>query len=238
MYALPIIKELSKEKKCNLYIRINHSIGSKDYFKHPSGNIMISKKVFEMILPLLASQPYINEIDFYENQPIDVDLDIFRDLPFSNSFHSIRWYFHIVGKQIDMTIPYLEVGKNEFLNDKVVVVRTFRGRNPLIDYRFLNKYENLLFLGTKEEYEDFVTVVPKTTFYDVKDFLELAQIMNSSKLVITNQTFAFSVAEGMKINRILEANPYNPAVFPIGGNGFDFYFQRHFEEQVSLFLDV
>ena len=233
MYALPVIKEISKTKKCNFYICTNHILGKKGYYKHPSGNIMISDKVLGMILPLLKNQLYLNKVKKWENEIIDVDLDLFRNLPFSNDFHSIRWYYHIVGKQIDMALPYIEVEPSLYFQNKIVIVRTFRGRNPLINYNFLNKYEDLLFLGTRSEYDDFLKIVPSTIFHDVQDFLELAQIMKSAKLVISNQTFAFSVAEGLKVNRILEANPYIPAVFPIGGNGVDFYFQDQFENQVK-----
>lgn len=236
MYALPVIKELSKEKTCNLFINLNQQFG-KTYYKHPSGNIMISKKIYEMLLPLLESQEYINKVSFLDNEDIDVDLDYFRDFPFTTNFHSIRWYYHLVNKQVDMAVPFLKVNQNENFKNKVVIVRSHRGRNPLIDYSFLTKFDELLFLGTKIEYDDFVLKVPNTVFYDVPNFLELAQIMSAARLVITNQTFAFSIAEGLKVNRLLESNPYFPVVFPIGGNGYDFYFQKQFESQVSLFLE-
>lgn len=236
-YALPVIKEISKTKKCNLYIRVNHTMGKKGYYKHPAGNVMISDRIFNMSLPLLQGQNYIHSVQKWNNESIDVDLDLFREFPFSKNFHSIRWYYQITGFQPDMNLSFIDVKPNEKFKNKIVVVRTFRGRNPLIDYSFLNDYDNLLFLGIKSEYDDFVKTVPNTEFYDVKDFLELAQIMKSSKFVITNQTFAFALAEGLKVNRVLEANPFIPAVFPVGNNGYDFYFQKQFENIVKKMND-
>jgi hypothetical protein len=134
-----------------------------------------------------------------------------------------------------MNLPSIHVDSIDKFSDKIAVVRTFRGRNPLISYSFLRNYNNILFLGTKDEFDDFKITVPNAEFYDVKDFLELAQIMKSAKFVITNQTFAFALAECLKINRILESNPFIPAVFPIGGKGVDFYFQNQFEKFVEEF---
>lgn len=135
MYALPVIKELSKTRKCNLYIKINQ-VYSGHYFKHPSGNIMISERSFNMLLPLLHKQVYLNNVEIYSNQPIDVDLDLFRKLPISNQFHSVRWYFHLIGKQVDMTMPYLQIEPHKTIKNKIVIVRTFRARNVFVNYNF------------------------------------------------------------------------------------------------------
>lgn len=235
IYALPVIKEIAKTKKCNLFIRVNYSPSKKPYYKHPSGNVLISQRMYNMAVPLLEKQNYINKVSTWQNEPIDIDLDLFRSFPFNNAFHSVRWYYHITGQFPDMTIPSLQVDTIEKYKDTIVVVRTFRGRNPLVSYSFLNNYKNILFLGTNEEYIDFKNEVPSAEFYDVKDFLELTQIMKSAKFVITNQTFAFALADCLKIDRILEANPFIPAVFPVGGKGVDFYFQEQFEKFVTEF---
>ena len=58
----------------------------------------------------------------------------------------------------------------------------------------------------------------------------MAQIIKSSKFFIGNECFAYSVAEGLKIPRLLEASPDFPVVFPSSDNGYDFYHQNHFEK--------
>lgn len=233
IYAFPVLQEISKQAKCNLIIRLNHSFGSKTYHKHPSGNLMMTQRSFDMLQPLVAQQDYIQKYEVLTNQTIDLDLDVFRKLPVSMEFHSIRWYYHLTGKFPDMTLPFLTVQPHNTIRDKIVVVRTPRGRNPLINYRFLNQCKDVVFLGTKAEYDDFKADVPNADFYDVSDFYEMAQVIKASRLFISNQTFSWALAEGLKVNRLLEANPFLPVVFPIGGNGKDFFFQSHFEALVD-----
>ena len=67
-----------------------------------------------------------------------------------------------------------------------------------------------------------------------KDFLEMAQVIKSSKFFIGNQSVAYPMAEGLKVPRLLEAEPSFPVVQPIGKNAYDFYYQPHFEKFVSL----
>ena len=67
-------------------------------------------------------------------------------------------------------------------------------------------------------------------FHDCKDFLEMAEIIKGSKFFIGNECFAYSIAESLKIPRLLEASPDFPVVFPTSSNGYDFYHQNHFEK--------
>ena len=52
VYSLPLIKELSKTKECNLYIQINKKM-KLYYHNHPSGNVMVNNKTAKLMLPLL-----------------------------------------------------------------------------------------------------------------------------------------------------------------------------------------
>ena len=226
--SLPIIKELSKTHKCNLYIQVN-----KPYNKeHPNhfSSVLLSKKTFNMLVPLLKSQQYISTLEEYHNQEIDINFDIFRDLPISIQFDNLRYYFHVAGIQPNILEPYLEVGKHEKISSKIVIHRTSRYRNHFINYKFLENYENLFFVGTKDEYEDLKKDVKNLKFYDCKDHLEMAMIIKASKFFIGNSSIGHGIAEGLKIPRLLEACPYFPAALPHGNNAYDFYFQIHFEK--------
>jgi len=228
VYSLPVIKELSKTHNCTLYIRADKPMTS-EYYKHPSGNVMLSKKIISKFLPLLQEQEYLSHVAFWEDEEIDIDLDLFRDLPVDFSFLSHRWYFHIAGVQPDLNQKYLQVTDHATIKDKVVIVRSLRAQNYFADYSFLSKYDNLLFIGIREEYEELKKMVPNLEFYDVKDFYEMAQIIKSSKFFLGNQSFAYALADGLKVPRLLEANPEFPVVYPIGEKAYDFYFQEHFE---------
>ena len=75
--------------------------------------------------------------------------------------------------------------------------------------------------------------IPHLKWIQVNDFLELAGIIAGCKLFIGNQSFPFSIAEGLKVPRILEVYYKAANVIPEGENAHDFYFQEHLEELVS-----
>ena len=180
-------------------------------------------------MPLLKKQKYIDKVDIFKNEKIDVNLNLFREMPINFNIDSIRWYFHITGIHSKMDEPYLENIGNHQLKNKIVIIRSKRRRNYLINYNFLKNYNDLLFLGLEDEYEELKKDIPNLEFFDCKDFLEMAEIINSCKLFIGNLSFGFTLAEGLKKPRLLESGPDFPLVYPNGQDAYDFYFQKHFE---------
>ncbi len=217
--SLPSIKEIAKEKKCNLFINTQDGYLSQ-----------ISAK---KLIPLLEKQDYLEKVKIFENELIDVDLNLFRDFPINLNLDSVRWYFHITGIHGDMDNKYLNNIGEHHLKDKIVIIRSISRKNYLINYKFLKKYNNVLFIGLKNEYEDLKKEIPNLNFYDCKDFLEMAQIINSSKVFIGNLSFGYTLAEGLKKPRLLESGLNFPLIYPNGKNAFDFYFQEHFESNFN-----
>ena len=233
IYALPVIKELSKSHECYFYIQSNKKIPV-EYYKHPAGGVYIDDRMLNLFLPLMREQKFFNEVRKYENQSVDIDLNIFRKLPVNICFNSPRWYFQITGIQVDLAAPYLEVSSHEHIKNKIIIHRTFRHRNQFINYKFLKEYDDLIFIGTKDEFEDLKKDISNLQHYNCKDFLEMAQIIKSCKFFIGNQSIAYPMAEGLKVPRLLEAEPMFPVVQPVGKNAYDFYYQPHFEKFVSI----
>ena len=227
--SLAAIKELSKSHKCNLYIEINKKIPL-PYYKHPAGNVYIDERIFKMLIPLLKHQKYLNKVNKYENQEIDIDLNIFREMPINLNFSSPRWFFHVTGVQTDLSQAYLEAEDHNDLRDKIIIHRTFRYRNNFINYKFLNNFKDLYFIGLKNEYEDLKKQVNNLKFYECKNYLDMANIIKSSKFFLGNSSIAFPIAEALKVPRLLEASPNFPIMQPIGKEAFDFYYQPHFEK--------
>ena len=58
----------------------------------------------------------------------------------------------------------------------------------------------------------------------------MAEIIKASKFFLGNLCFSYSLAEGLKVPRLLETCPDFPIVFPVGSNAFDFYHQNHLEK--------
>tara|TARA_X000000950_G_C13764510_1_gene598295 strand:+ start:95 stop:997 length:903 start_codon:yes stop_codon:yes gene_type:complete len=229
IYSLPTIKKISQKKKCNLFIEKN-KLNSQFYYNHPSGNTMINEKSLSMLLPLLKSQNYLNTVKEFQNEEIDVNLNLFREMPFNIVFHSIRWYLHLAGVQINTEESFLDVGNINDFKNKITILRSPRYRNQFIDYNFLSNFKNIVCIGLESEFLDLKKEIKNLEFYNCKDFLEMAKIINSSKFFIGNLCFAYSVAEGLKKPRLLEACPDFPVLFPIGVNSYDAYHQIHFEK--------
>jgi len=130
--SLPVIKELSKDKKCILYIQkekpIPKHVISKD---HPFGSVYLSENSILKMLPLLKKQKYFEKVEIYENQNIDIDLNFFRNLPINFNIDSVRWYFHLTGCFPDLSTNYLEVEHHFKFKDYLVIMRSLRRQNHL-----------------------------------------------------------------------------------------------------------
>ncbi len=233
IYALPVIKELSKDHECHFYIQANKKIDV-EYFKHPAGGVYIDDRMLNLFLPLMREQKFIHKVQKYNNEDIDIDFDIFRTLPVNICFNSPRWYFQITGVQVDLSLPYMDVSEHKDIVNKIVIHRTFRHRNQFINYKFLRNYQDLIFIGTKDEYEDLKKDVPNLEIYNSRDFLEMASLIKSCKFFIGNQSIAYPMAEALKVPRLLEAEPLFPVVQPVGKKAYDFYYQPHFEKFVKI----
>jgi hypothetical protein len=232
--SLPVIKELSKTHKCNFYIQAKKPLESNArHYKRFGDYVFLTDANVDMLLPLFMNQPYIHKVDKYRNQEIDIDLNLIREMPIDFNIDSVRWYSQLTGIHTDLSVPYIFAEPHDVIKNKVTIMRNVRRKNYFTNYKFLKKYENLLFIGLNDEYENLKKEVPNLEFYDCKDFLEMAQIIKSSKLFLGNLSFGYTIAEGLKIPRLLESVPEFPLVYPNGKNAYDFYFQEHFEKLFS-----
>lgn len=181
---------------------------------------------------------------YNENQDEMIDLDKHHVMPIKLQFSNIfRWNFYCYyDMTCDLSEPWLSVGTlpspwNSQRN--ICINRTKRSQNSTINYKFLKQYEDrLFFIGYQDEWVDF------TTMYDlnfprlpINDFLEMAIAIRSSAFFIGNQSIAFSIAEALKVPRVLEVCPYLPNVIPAGRDGFDILFQSSLEGIVKYLAE-
>ena len=96
----------------------------------------------------------------------------------------------------------IDVQYNDY-NDYVLVNRTYRYKNININYKFLSKYRNIIFVGLENEYKEFVKDVP-CDFITCKDFLEMAQIIAGCKFFIGNQSSPLAIAQALDVPRLGE----------------------------------
>jgi len=187
-----------------------------------------------MLYPLLKEQTYIKEINIFKNQEIDINFDIIRKLPLNLLFDNARYGFHIAGIQYNLNNKFIDVEEHSKIKNKIVILRSLRYQNHFINYNFLENFENAYYIGTQAEYVALKKDLKNLEFYECKDFLDMAKIIKSSRVLIGNSSLGIDIAEGLKTPRLLEASPYFPARQIHGENGFDFYFQSHFEKYFNI----
>jgi hypothetical protein len=236
IYALPTIKKIAETVNVpiSLYLRPNQPLKISADKTHPLGNVMLNEKSIEMLEPLISSQPYIDQYGALTNQFIDLDLDYFRaGLVPQDKGNIAHWCAYITGVNPVLWKKWLTVDPDLSFKNDVVIARSERYRNILIDYKFLRNYSNLKFIGVESEYKDIKKYIPNIEWLQVSDFLQMARIIAGCKFFIGNQSFPFSIAEALKVPRILEVSLEVINVIPEGENGYDFLFQDHFEALVN-----
>jgi hypothetical protein len=236
IYSLPVVKKLSEMtfKPVNFLLKLGEHLHLSPGDTHPLNNVMLNQAMADNLMPLLNSQEYINETQIYSEQKVHLNLSLFRESGLELDKGNIaRWNFYTTGINGNLSEPWLKATPNTEFSDSIVLARSTRYNNPLIDYSFLSEHKNVVFVGVKQEYERMKKVVKNLYWHRVNNFLELAEVINGSKLFIGNQSFPFSVAEGLKAVRLLEVYHRIPNVIPEGQHGYDFYFQKHFEYLVD-----
>ncbi|WP_114793184.1 OmpH family outer membrane protein [Niabella yanshanensis] len=235
IYSIPAMKALSGEQGIRLYLPLDQPITQESYWSHPLGNVMLNSSIYKMAEPLLTVQPIIHSCDTYQQQHIDIDLDIFRKLPWNHhKGHISRWHFLYYPGGSDLSKQWLYVPAiDPTAKNGIVICRSQRYNAPGIDYSFLKKYPEVYFLGVENEYRLLKQSIPNLTYLPVKDFLQMASIIAGAKLFIGNQSAPFAMAEGLKVNRLLETYFDCPNVIIEGDTGFEFCYQPQFEELVK-----
>lgn len=210
IYALPLIKALGG----------GHLVlGPSPHKNHFRTREPLSRARFDFIRPLLEAQPYIRSVSFSEKQPETcVDLNQFRNLIYSSQFEA-----HRSNRLSSLVLEWFKAPS--WLDDEpwltcetvpdsppVVFARSLRYRSKAFDWKAIHqKYgEMAVFVGLPEEHADFVAQVGPVPFRRVADAREMAQLIASSALVVSNQTFALSVAVGLQRPVIVEYSSGTP----------------------------
>ncbi|NCI46613.1 glycosyltransferase family 9 protein [Sediminibacterium soli] len=235
IYSIPAMYALAGGRKIRLYLHLHQP--AQDFtpsMKHPNGKLMLNEKSVELLAPLLLAQAGFIGCEAWQGQPIHYDLTMYRRFPFDYRMGSIaRWYFLTFGVSSDLGKPWLSVTPDPSFAKAIVIARSSRYHAPGVDYRFLQQYPELFFIGVPEEYAEMKKQLPSLQYRPVKDFAEMAAVIAGSKLFIGNQSFPFSLAEALKTKRALEVYHQVPNVIVEGANGYDFCYQPQFEKIVK-----
>lgn len=213
---------------------------------HPLTNefgvqVTMTMKQWQMLVPLLEAQDYVESCEIWEGQPADVDLNLSREGAYTTmAFGQIqRWNWYVwPALACDLSKAWIKTDKLEGYKGKVLLNFTERYRNHIITYYFLKKYEDrLLFAGTKGEHELFCKQNNLTIPYlEVENFYELACVINSVDFNLGCQSMVYNIAEGLKVPRIVEVCREASNCIPVGEHAYDFLHQEPLEFYVEKLM--
>lgn len=247
---LPGIREVCREnsKRAIIYQRLDMVGGGHEGSYHPFANefgepICMPESMFTMLRPLLLSQEYIEDFIIYSGQDIDFDMDkirmeVFTNQPKGNLRNWPDFAFPQMANNLSEKSIFLPETGNKYMG-RIVCNFTQRYRNFTTTYFFLKQHtDKLLFAGLSEERDYFCKQWGlDVELLIVKDFLELAKVIEGCKFFLGNQSMCFQIAESLKVPRILEVFPMMPNVIPVGKKAYSFYHQQHLEYYFNKLLN-
>jgi hypothetical protein len=249
IYSLPAMLELASragEHQFAIQIPCDKRASHAPGLKHMSGNLMCSQAMFDFIKPLLLAQSYIASVEFLPEKKISssaMDFDLVRNGLLNVSAGNIKdYYFKLFALMAQKTGPWIQLGAGENApRHGIIVGRSTRYLNDAIDYMILNKLGmHVGFIGTENEYSALKDRYPglEIEHLPVRDALEAARLIASSRLYIGNQSFFFALAEALQTDRILEVFEPVPNVVPSGGRYGQFITSQGLAFLLASFLGV
>jgi hypothetical protein len=256
IYSLPCVKAMidyyNHRNDGGIYVAqylLQYGVGA-SYMPgvtHPCGNVRMTKEIAEMLSPLFEFQKWMWKPQIADHfDEYDIDLDEFRNLPITYDHGSvIDWYAwtfaYDKGNICEQWIDLIDHG-GDFLNlpikhNKIVVGRTSRYRAQILCYDFLMGRDDLIFLGTLSEYNDFAQWIPQALYHPVEDFLEAARLIAGARMFVGNQSFFYALAEAIKVPRLLECCPYTPNISQYGENAFGAIHSNTMRDYFNLLLE-
>lgn len=246
IYSLPSIYSTCKENGCKAKIYLK--VGVRSSFTsdtHPVGNVMMDLNMASMLKDLLIVQPYVEDVTIIDENVDDktlhggkyfYDLDRFRKDYVNLSAGNIAQWIQNSYPELRPNLYEPSIWVEPIVNNYIIVNRTTRYNNPLVDYSILSKHENVKFVGVESEFKRLRLHNANIEHLKVDNFLEMARYIAGCKLFIGNQSMAFAIAEQLKVKRILEQYVPAPNVIPQGGIYFITHNNKQFKSAIELAL--
>jgi len=180
----------------------------------------MGEDTIESVRELLEYQDYIKEVRLWAGEEVDYNLDMFRmHIRYNNLSDSHLAAFGISFKERDESWLKVPSSVIDDVDRDVVFARSCRYH---ANYSFWETIDRELvskafFLGFKEEYEQFKYTYPhmsEVPLREVKNIMEMAQVISGADLFVGNQGLPHAIAEGLKKPMLNEVfRPYPAAVF-------------------------
>lgn len=200
------------------------------------GGRVLTEQAAKALVPLLLAQKYIRRVTIIKSgvpweyaNPVDLGVDYILD-SFRSSFTNARLhllYAHATpySLMVDGALPWITLDEGTSAQrikqePYIVVGLTSRYR------RFDHAYYEYLFRDVPADRVFFVGVGNDQierrniggTVFQTTNFMELAKLLANSALFIGNPSFAYALAEGLKVERLVEV-PNENNVYPLDSTG-------------------
>jgi hypothetical protein len=171
---------------------------------------------FQFIRSLLEWQPYIKEVVKWSGEPVDYDLDRFREIMNRSHQRSLcEVYYVVFGKEVPRHFeyePWLIAPDFTQHKSSVIISRVGRGlhgrpvHNKFYDDLVSrNLQRNSYFVGLDSEWKRFMEEYQCNIPYKpVHTALDLAAVIGQADLCVMNQSLPAVIAEGLKKTLFIE----------------------------------
>jgi hypothetical protein len=155
----------------------------------------------ELLMPLIAVQPYVEEVEWQDHEPVsDYNTAHFRlqghYSPFVTLAESQARACGI--EELDLS-PWLYAHESAHSLHQVVFARSLRYRNPKFPWaQAVRKYGSAsIFVGLQNEYQDFIRFGIRMEHYRIRNFLDAAELISGCRMLVANQSCFGWIAMGL-----------------------------------------
>jgi hypothetical protein len=181
-------------KKGNLFISYGHG---GDGFSYSLD------KVYNDIKDLVLDQEYINSFSIYNNEKIDINLNLWRTSPF---LYRGGWIDMLCDtyKIQPSSENWLSYSKDVKYQDLTIIHRSAHRHSPTFPWKEIVEKEKCLFVTTNPHEAHLFTAEYSVDSVIVNTISELALIINSAKKFVGNMSAPLSLAHALGKHRLVE----------------------------------
>ena len=198
-----------------------------------------SNDYYDVLYRLLKLQPCLHDVrrlaDWTEQDTPWLSFNHYKRLSRGDlSKHLVACHLEIFNKTYDLSKPWLENIKSQYIAD-IIITRTTRFHDKEeVDWTLLKPFvDKCKFVGHHYEHQEFIKLYNcDIEYYPTKDALDVAQVIKGSKLFIGNNSMNLAIAEGLRHPRCVELYRYHPCAGNCDPNNNDGYWTYLTEELI------
>jgi SAM-dependent methyltransferase len=210
IYSLPTIKALG---------------GGRLFLVRDSGAYsgrILSEEELGWMRKMLVGHCGITDVQEWAGQQVQYNLDRFRSSIHDFDSNLSRAHLEAFNASADLSVSWLDRTKfTPRSRAAIIISRSGRYAGPLRWQELANWTHMAMFVGFEDEWKKFMAI---TGFFDLPlyvptSYADMCEILLGCKLFVGNQSFMYSLAEALKVNRVQETSLYCPNCLPQSGNG-------------------